>query len=96
MTTTADITIRGARDADAGALRRLAALDSRRVPAGDLLVAEVGGELVAAASTTGVIADPFHLTADVVDLLEVRLDALRAPRRAAAARRPVRALLHIA
>jgi hypothetical protein len=89
-----DITIRSANDADAGDLRRLAALDSARIPAGDLLVAEVGGDLVAAASDHGVIADPFRPTADVVELLQLRAAALRAPR--TAARRPVRARLRLA
>ena len=88
-----DITIRSARDADAGALARLAALDSSHVPSGDLLVAEVSGELVAAASDAGVIADPFRPTADVVDLLRLRA-AVRTPRRATS--RPVLARLRLA
>jgi hypothetical protein len=89
-----DITIRSARDADAHALYRLAVLDSARVPAGDLLVAEVSGEIVAAASDHGVIADPFRPTADVVQLLQLRSRAVHAPR--TAARRPVRARLRLA
>jgi hypothetical protein len=93
MTTMTDITIRSARDADAGALARLAALDSSHVPSGDLLVAEVSGELVAAASDAGVIADPFRPTADVVDLLRLRA-AGRTPRRATS--RPVLARLRLA
>jgi hypothetical protein len=93
MTTMTDITIRSARDADAGALARLAALDSSHVPSGDLLVAEVSGELVAAASDAGVIADPFRPTADVVDLLRLRA-AVRTPRRATS--RPVLARLRLA
>lgn len=76
-----EITIRSARPSDAGALQRLAQLDSQRVPAGDLLVAVVGGELVAAVSSEGVIADPFRPTADVVDLLRMRAEATRASRR---------------
>jgi hypothetical protein len=92
-TTMTDITIRSARDADADALARLAALDSSHVPSGELLVAEVSGELVAAASDAGVIADPFRPTADVVDLLRLRA-AVRAPRRAT--RRPVLARLRLA
>jgi len=89
-----EITIRSARDADAVALYRLAALDSSSVPSGDLLVAEVGGELVAAASDHGVIADPFRPTADVVDLLRLRNAALHVPH--AARRRAVRARLRLA
>jgi hypothetical protein len=89
-----EITIRSARDADADALVRLAALDSSRVPGGDLLVAEVDGELVAAVSDAGVIADPFRPTADVVQLLRLRGTVVRAPR--GTARRPVRARLRLA
>jgi hypothetical protein len=54
--------IREAQAADDAALRRLAALDSSRVPAGRILVADVDGELVAAVSLAGgpAIADPFR------------------------------------
>ncbi len=74
-----DITIRDSRPADTPALRRLAALDSKTVPAGDLIVAEICGEVVAAVSplTSRTIADPFRRTADVVDLLRVRASGLR-------------------
>jgi hypothetical protein len=67
------VVIRAARGSDGAALERLAQLDSQRTPAGDLLVAELGGELVAAlAPATGaVIADPFRPTADVVALLQL-------------------------
>jgi hypothetical protein len=68
-----DITIRNSRPTDAAAIRRLAALDSRPVPTGDALVAEVGGEIVAVRSATGAVADPFRPTADVVELLDVRM-----------------------
>ncbi|MEA2180502.1 MAG: hypothetical protein QOG77_3799 [Solirubrobacteraceae bacterium] len=69
-----DITIRTSRSADAPELQRLAALDSQRVPAGDLLVAEQCGEIVAAYApeTSRAIADPFRRTADVVALLRLR------------------------
>jgi len=68
------ITIRPARDADAAALCRLAALDSAELPAGPLLVAEVQGTLCAALSLSdgSSIADPFTPTADVVALLRER------------------------
>jgi hypothetical protein len=74
------VTIRAARGSDRFALRRLAELDSRPVPAGDLLVAESGDEVVAALSleTGAGIADPFRRTADVVDLLAYRARGLRA------------------
>ena len=80
MRTTADtdILIRPARLADAPALRRLAQVDSARLPAGELLVAEVGGELRAALQRHGdaVIADPFFPSADVVALLRTHARAL--------------------
>ena len=74
-----DITIRDSRPADTPALRRLAALDSKNLPDGDMIVAEISGEVVAAYSpaTTRTIADPFRRTADVVDLLRVRALGLR-------------------
>jgi hypothetical protein len=73
------VVIRAARGSDGPALRRLADLDSRPVPAGDLLVAETGDEVVAALSVdTGArVADPFRRTADVVDLLAYRARRLR-------------------
>ena len=75
----APVTIRHAYPADADALRRLAALDSRRVPSGELFVAEVDGHLRAAVSmdTGAVIADPFEPTAAVVDLLRLHASAAR-------------------
>ncbi len=74
------LTIRPARADDAPALRRLAALDSSRVPAGDLLVGEVDGELRAALAVVSreVVADPFAPTRELVALLASRADALRA------------------
>jgi hypothetical protein len=74
------ITIRRARPADGPALRRLAALADRRVPDGDVLVAEVDGEVVAASSTRSdvVVADPFAVTLDLVELLGLRTQQLRA------------------
>jgi len=76
------VLIRAARGSDGAALERLAELDSSRVPAGTLLVAEADGRLVAAiASSTGeAIADPFLPTADVIALLELRAAGASAPR----------------
>lgn len=87
------ITIRSSRPADASELRRLAALDSQRLPAGDLLVAEVSGEIVAAVApgSTRTIADPFQRTDDVVSLLK-----LRATGGAPVVERPRRSLFPIA
>ena len=66
-----DITIRLASEVDATGLRTLAELDSRPVPAGRVLVAEVDGRLRAAVALDGgeAIADPFRRTADLVALL---------------------------
>lgn len=65
------ITIRPAYPDDRAALRRLAALDSALVPSDPLLVAEVDGQLRVAVSVADLraIADPFFLTAPVVELM---------------------------
>ena len=80
FTASPTVLIRAARGSDGAALGRLAELDSARVPAGDLIVAETDGSLVAAHSpdARATIADPFRPTADVVRLLEVRGAMLRA------------------
>lgn len=64
-------------DADVPSVRRLAALDDRRPPHGPALLAYEGGELRAALGLLDgqAVADPFHRTADIVDLL--RLQARR-------------------
>ena len=74
------VTIRHAFPDDALALLRLAALDSGEPPAAPTLVAEVGGELRAALSLRDgcVIADPFHRTQALVDLLHARAAQLTA------------------
>jgi hypothetical protein len=74
------VIIRVALGSDGAAIRRLAELDSAPVPAGDLLVAESDGALVAAhAPVTGAtIADPFRHTAQVVELLHLRGSMMRA------------------
>jgi hypothetical protein len=68
------MTIRYASDGDARALARLAALDSSKVPADALLVAEVDGELWAAVAIGrgAAIADPFRPSGPVVELLRAR------------------------
>jgi hypothetical protein len=93
MTSSADLTLRGATAADDAGLARLAALDSSRVPAGELLVAELDGTLVAAMSidTGAVIGDPFEHTAAIVESLRIR--AGRRDRPAAAPVRLRRLLL---
>ena len=82
MSPSTSLTIRHANGADATALARLAALDSSRVPNGELLVAELDGSLVAALSvdTGAAIADPFEYTAAIVDSLRAQARESRAPR----------------
>jgi hypothetical protein len=60
-------------DADTLEVWRLAALDDRRAPHGPALLAYVGGELRAALALRDghVVADPFHRTADIVEMLRV-------------------------
>ena len=57
------------------AVVRLAQLDSQPAPSGPVLAAEIGGELRAALPLDGgpPLADPFHRTAELVSLLELRL-----------------------
>src|SRR6185437_9253535 len=75
------LVIRLAGRADAGALWRLAALDSSLPLAAPVLVADAGGELRAARSLTDgrTIADPFRWTAAFVALLELRARQLAVP-----------------
>ena len=74
MTNSTPITIRLAETADDAALGGLAQLDSAPVPAVPVLVAETGGDLLAAVSLHdgASVADPFRHTADVLELLHVR------------------------
>ena len=75
-----EVTVRVARESDALDLLRLAALDSAPVPTGPTVVAEVDDELVAALpiDVSRAIADPFHRTAAVVQMLELRAGQMRA------------------
>jgi hypothetical protein len=72
------ITIRRSTHADEADIRRLALLDDRAAPSGDAMLAFVDGELRAAmqlaghdgmAGQNGVVADPFHRTANLVGVL---------------------------
>jgi hypothetical protein len=82
MTSTASLTIRHAIAADEADLNRVAALDSSRVPSGELLVAELDGRLVAALSidTGAAVADPFEHTAAIVDSMRAQVRASHRPR----------------
>jgi hypothetical protein len=63
------------------AIARLAQLDSQRPPTSPVLALEIDGQLRAALPLDGgpAIADPFHLTAQLVMLLELRAAQLDQP-----------------
>ena len=79
----APVALRPAREVDHGAVVRLAVLDSRPAPTGDVLLAVVDERPVAALSLDdgSVVADPFAHSADAVELLQVRAQRLQAPTR---------------
>jgi hypothetical protein len=81
MIGTDQITIRLACPTDAPALERLATLDAGALLGGPMLVADCGGELVAAVPLEGgrPLADPFRPTAEIVGLLDLRARQLGAP-----------------
>jgi hypothetical protein len=84
---TGPILIRYSRDDDHAALERLAALDSRTLPKGPFLLAEVDGELVAAAPLDldiEPLSDPFMPTANLRELLRLRARHVRQSRAATA------------
>jgi hypothetical protein len=82
-----NVTIRPASATDGRALARLAEASERRFPSGLVLVAEVDAELVAALPMDErfVLTDLVHPTGDVVQLLELRSEQLRAAQRDLAA-----------
>ena len=73
------VTIRRLGAADTPAVLQLAELDSKDVPEGDLLGAEIEGKLVAVAAIAGgeTVADPFSRTGELRALLELRVAQLR-------------------
>jgi hypothetical protein len=73
-----EMVLRADRPTDEQALRRLAALDSKRPIRGRALVAEVEGHTVAAVGIEDgrVVADPFEHTAEVVELLQLRAERM--------------------
>ncbi len=76
----ANITIRRLdRSADAAALARLAGVDTRPLPAGELLGAEVDDRLLAVMSIDNgrIIGDPFARTSELRKLLALRADQVR-------------------
>jgi hypothetical protein len=77
------VTIRWSTPEDIASVREIADLDSRRLPSGSCLVAELGDEMVAVLSieTGDVAANPFRHTAHAVVLLRVRAKQLKVTRR---------------
>ena len=73
------IVVRRATPGDTAAIERLAALDSAQAPSGEVIVAEVDGEVRAAMAVAdrSFVADPFHRTEGLVELLAVRADRMR-------------------
>jgi hypothetical protein len=73
------ITIRRAGAADGESLVRLAGLDSKHVPPGTFLIAEIDGEQWAAVALESgeALADPFRHTADIVEMLQLRAARIR-------------------
>lgn len=89
------VTIRYAFPDDAETVRRLAVTDSRSVPPGPLLLAEVGGEVWAAVSLSDhreAIADPFRPTSELVLMLHERARRLAGVELPREARGPERRL----
>lgn len=95
VATQQSVTLRFGSPADEQGLSRLAALDSAKTPVLPVLLAEVDGQLLAALALSdgSVVADPFHPTADLIDLLRSRarqLDANTKLRRPGRLRSPSR------
>ena len=84
-----DVSIRAAESTDLRALSRIAALDSRHMPHGQVLVAMTDGRISAAIGVDdgAVISDPFVATGELVDLLRLRVDQLRSDSRRGRRRR---------
>jgi hypothetical protein len=79
----ATLTIRSATPADADELAHLAELDSSYAPTGNVMVAEVGGEIWAALSLddSHAITDPFHPSAEALLMVAERARAFKRERR---------------
>ena len=89
VATEGSVTLRCGSPADQAPLARLAELDSSTPPAQSVLLAEVNGQLRAALALTDgtVVADPFHPTAELIDLLGARARQLAATPRIRRSRR---------
>jgi hypothetical protein len=84
-----DITVRRSTSGDAGALARLAALDSASPPRGPALVAMADSRMLAALPIGAgrPIADPVEPTAELVALLELRRAQIETAEKTSATRR---------
>lgn len=88
-----EVRIRRLGAGDGAALASLAQLDSSPAPAEPVLGAEVEGRLLAAISIASgmLVADPFHRTAEVAEMLRLRASQIAAD--SAHGRRSLRSLL---
>ncbi len=93
-TTAAAVAVRPATEADITTLVELAGLDSAPVPAGTVLIAEVGGTPQAAIGIENgaIVADPFRRTGAAVRVLRAHAAQARRESRRARAPRYRRAL----
>ena len=75
------LVLRFAGDDEAAVVRRLAQLDDAPTPSGEVLLAVLDGDPVAALSLSDgrVVANPFVRTADLVTLLRLRAAQISAP-----------------
>jgi hypothetical protein len=81
QTETPSLVLRIAGDDETDAVRRLAQLDDAPTLSGEVLLAVLDGEPVAAKALSDgrVVANPFLRTADAVALLEIRAAQISAP-----------------
>lgn len=85
-----EIVIRVPGPEDLPRIARVAGLDSAQMPTGPMLVASVDGQIRAAISLDDgrVIADPFHRTSELADMLRIRAIASGARASDSAERQP--------
>lgn len=81
ITNATEIRIRAAGAEDLPSVARVAGRDTSPLPAEPLLVAEVDGDVRAAISLAdgAVVADPFHRTSELVEMLRIRAEGASAP-----------------
>ena len=83
------VLVRHASSRDEARIRHLSRLDDQRIPDGTFIVAELGGQVMAAMSLSAgvVVTEPFRRTADAAELLRLRARRLHAPPAGPVARR---------